>query len=282
LGVGEVTLSARWLAAELLLFCGGSVLTLLSIGVLVNLLQVGYRVTPQVLSIRWDRLSPERGWNRLVSMDGFIRALSLLVKLALATGVAWGVVSSRWDEMQRQSRGSLEQSVGLAWDATASVAIGMALAGLAWAGADYLYRWWRHEQQLRMTKQETKDEAKHEEGHPQVRSRMRSAHKQALQRKALRDVPQATIVVTNPTHIAVALKYELGQPGAPRVVAKGKGAFARRIIRTARDSGVPVQESKPLARALYRQVSIGQEIPFELFHIVAELLSRLYRRKQAG
>lgn len=282
LGRLEAGLFGRWLAAESLIVCGGVVLVLMSVGLLASGLQVGFRITPQALGIQWDRLSPTNGWNRLMSLDGAVRAASLLVKLVLAGSVAYLVLTSRDRDLRLGGGGSLEHSVHVGWDIAASVAIGISIAGLAWAGADYLYRWWRHEQQLRMTKQEIKEEAKREDGDPQVKSRIKSAHRQALQRKSLRDVPTATVVVTNPTHIAVALKYELGQPGAPRVVAKGKGAFAQRIMRLARENGVPVQEAKPLARALYKRVAVGQEIPFELFHIVAEILTRLYRRRQAG
>jgi flagellar biosynthetic protein FlhB len=275
-------LLGRWLAVESLLLCGGCVLVLMSVGLLVNGLQVGLRITPQALAIKWERLSPSSGWSKLMSLDGVVRALSLLVKLVLAASVAYLVLRSRGNELFRGGGGSLEHSIHVAWDVAASVAIGVSIAGLAWAGADFLYRWWRHEQQLRMSKQEIKEETKREDGDPQVRGRIKAAHRQALQRKSLRDVPGATVVVTNPTHIAVALKYELGQAGAPRVVAKGKGAFAQRIMQLARENGVPVQEAKPLARALYKRVAVGQEIPFELFHIVAEILTRLYRRRQAG
>lgn len=282
LGSVEADFIGRWMAAQSLWLAGGCVLVLMTVGLLATGLQTGFRVTPRALAWRWERLDPAAGWSRLVSLDGFVRALSLLVKLGLTLSAAGMIFAGRWEELRQQLRGTLEQSIAAAWDCTASVAIAVSLTGLVWAGADYLYRWWRHEQQLRMSRQEIKDEAKQEDGNPQVRQRIKSAHQQALIRKSLRVVPQATLVVTNPTHIAVALRYDVGQPGAPKVVAKGKGALAQRIIRLAREHGVPIQEAKPVARALYRQANIGQEIPFELFHVVAEILSRLYRRRQTG
>lgn len=282
LGFAESAVWGRWMASNALLLTGGAVVLVLSAGLLASGLQVGFRITPQALSIKWERLSFSNGWNRLASMDGFVRGLSLLVKFLLVMTIAGFLLAGRWDEWRGLVRGTLHDSIGQAWDAVAAVAIAVSFGGLAWAAADYLYRWWRHEQQLRMTRQELKDEIKRDEGDQQLRGRIRNAQKQATVRKSLQAVPEASIVITNPTHFAVALKYELGQSGAPRVVAKGKGALALRIRQIALDHGVPVHEAKPLARALYRQVPIGGEIPFELFHIVAEILSRLYRRKQAG
>lgn len=281
-GFAETVVWGKWLCANLLWLSGGILAAVLTLGLLVSGLQVGFRFTPAALSLKWSRLSPAEGWKRLVSLDGFVRGLSTLMKLTLAVSVGVFVLASRWEEIRIRAQGTLRDAVVLAWDVAASVAVAISAAALLWAAADYLYRWWRHEQQLRMTRQELKDELKHDEGNPQQRAHMRSVHKQAAARRALKHVPDATIVITNPTHIAVALQYTIGQAGAPRVVAKGTGALARRIVRIAREHGVPVQEFKPLARALYRQAPIGGEIPLELYHVVAEILSRLYRRRRAG
>lgn len=281
-GVGETLVWGRWFSWQLLLLTGGIVAAVAATGLLAGGLQVGLRLTPKTLAVNWSRLSPANGWKRLMSLDGVLRGVSTLMKLTLAVSLGVFVLASRWDEVRYGGHGSLREVAGLAWDVTAGLAVAIAAASLVWAAADYLYRWWRHEQQLRMTRQELKDELKNEEGDPQLRARRRSAHKLAAARKALQQVPEATVVITNPTHIAVALKYTLGQPGAPRVIAKGAGALARRIVQIAREHGVPVQEMKPLARALYRQVNIGQQIPVELYHVVAEILSQLYRRKRTG
>lgn len=281
-GIWESVVWGRWFCWNLLLTSGGVLGGMLVLGLTASALQVGVRVTPQALSLKWERLSPVAGWGKLFSMDGAVRGLNTLMKLALATCIGGFVIAGRWNEIRYQSQAGMAESLRLAWDITASIAIAISAGALLWAGADYLYRWWRHEQQLRMTRQELKDEMKHEDLDPQVKARMKQAHRQAAARRALKQVPQATLVVTNPTHIAVALQYRIGQAGAPRVIAKGSGALARRIVKIARENGVPVQEMKPLARALYKQVPIGQEIPWELYHVVAEILSRLYRRKRAG
>ncbi|MFV0443674.1 MAG: EscU/YscU/HrcU family type III secretion system export apparatus switch protein, partial [Planctomycetaceae bacterium] len=126
------------------------------------------------------------------------------------------------------------------------------------------------------------DEAKEEQGDPQIRSQRRARQRDAANRKSLRAVPDATLVVTNPTHYAIALQYRPGQSGAPRVVAKGKGRLALRIRELATQHGVPILEQKPLARALYRLAEVGREIPIELYQAVAEILAQLYRRKQAA
>jgi flagellar biosynthetic protein FlhB len=148
---------------------------------------------------------------------------------------------------------------------------------LAIGMADFLFQRWQHEQDLMMTKQEVRDESKQEEGDPQIRGRRRRMARENLKLQMLRHVPEATVVLTNPTHYAVALKYDRDTMTAPRLIAKGKDAFARRIADLARQHDIPVLERKPLARAIYASVEVDQEIPPNLYRAIAEILAYLYR-----
>jgi flagellar biosynthetic protein FlhB len=142
---------------------------------------------------------------------------------------------------------------------------------------DYVWQLWRFEQSLRMSKQELKEEVKREEGDPQVKMRVRRLQREAATKRMMLDVPKATVVVTNPTHLAVALRYEKGEGAAPKVIAKGADHMAAKIIAAARKHGVPVLERKPVAQALFKSVKVGQEIPMGLYHVVAEILAYVYK-----
>jgi flagellar biosynthetic protein FlhB len=146
------------------------------------------------------------------------------------------------------------------------------------AALDFFFQQWKHERDLRMTKQEVKDELKQREGDPIVRSRIRAAQREMAMRRMMQAVPEATVVITNPTHFAVAIKFERSMH-APKVVAKGADRVARRIREIAEQNNVPLIEQKPLARALYKDVEIGQHVPVELYQAVAEVLAYVYRLK---
>ncbi|MBI3636878.1 MAG: EscU/YscU/HrcU family type III secretion system export apparatus switch protein, partial [Candidatus Rokubacteria bacterium] len=146
----------------------------------------------------------------------------------------------------------------------------------ALAALDYGYQRWSHRRGLRMTREEVKEEMKQAEGDPQIRARFRSLHRQYAMRRMMTAVPKADVVVTNPTHLAIALKYDAGSMKAPKVVAKGARLIAERIRQVARQSGVPVVEHKPLAQALYKAVPVGGEIPGRLYRAVAEILAYVW------
>jgi flagellar biosynthetic protein FlhB len=282
LGVAETAVWGRWLGSNLLWLTCGLWAATAAIGLLATGVQVGVRMNPGALALKWERLSPTSGWQKLFSLDGAMRGFGACMKAVLVGSLTVMVLSNRWEEVRRAPMASLSGAVAIGWDVIASAAIAISLGTLAWAAADYFYRWWRQEQDLKMSRQELADEIKQDEGHPQLRARMRKLQRDAATRKSLKTVPEATIVLTNPTHLAVALQYRLGYAEAPRVLAKGKGALAKRIVRIARQHGIPVEEAKPVARALYKYVPVGHEIPTNLYHIVAEVLARLYQRKRAG
>lgn len=245
-------------------------------------LQAGFHILPNLLTLNWEKLSPANGWNRILSTSAWMRTFIALLKLAAVVFVAYWVLKGRAGQIGRVGEMGLANSTAQAWNMITHLAL--AIAGmLALIGsADYLYQRWRFENSLRMSRQELKEELKREEGDPQIKARIRKLQRETAQKRMMENVPTATVVITNPTHYAVALKYERGSMGAPKVVAKGAGFIALRIMALARRHAVPVVERKLLAQALYKAVKVGQEIPAALYYVVAEVLAYIYRLRGVG
>jgi flagellar biosynthesis protein FlhB len=243
----------------------------------VMVLQVGFHFTPDLLTINPERLSLAEGAGRMFSLGGLWRGLSAVLKLGALSWVAWVVVSGRRHEMVALGQYDLSAAVGITWGMTVRLALTAGGTMVALGAADYGYKWFQLEQSLKMSKQELIDEHKQDEGDPQVKARIRKMGRELSQRRMMRDVPAATVVITNPTHFAVALRYDKDRQSAPRVVAKGAGHVAKRIVEAARRHAVPVIERKAVARALFKAVKVGQDIPMALYQAVAEVLAFVYR-----
>ena len=240
--------------------------------------QVGFAVTPEALTPQWERLNPASGLKRLFSRRSTIELFKGLLKLGLIGGICWGTL-----------RGAFETGVFLRLaqmpltDTMATVGallwtLGLRSAGVLFvlAAADFAYQKYEHEKSLRMSMSEIKQEMKQSDGDPHTKGRIRRLQREMSKRRMMQDVPKATVIVTNPTHYAVALQYEAGM-GAPKVVAKGQDEVARRIREIARENNVPLVENKPLAQALHRAVEIGHEIPGDLYESVAQVLAFVFR-----
>jgi flagellar biosynthetic protein FlhB len=177
---------------------------------------------------------------------------------------------------------SVRSIAAAGWNLGLGICISLAGITIALALIDYLIRWFRHEQKLMMTREEIKQEQKDDSGDPHLKAAIRRKQREARKQMSTKDVASATVVIKNPTHFAVAIQYEPGRMRAPKVVAKGAGAFALNIIRIANQHSVPVLERKPLARALFKSCSVGQEIPLEFFMAIAEIIGELYRQKRSA
>ncbi len=285
-GAGGAVQSWVWLAVKNLAF---GMLPLLGVvvvvAILANVVQVGLHLTPKKLQPSLKSLNPISGFKKLFFESKTYVGFGMnLLKLGIVASVAWWSVSTSLPSilaLQHVESGTL---VGAAGWCVFVVGLKVALALLVLSLLDFAYQKWQHEQKLKMTKQQVKDEMKNMDGDPQMKARRRQmAIQQSM--KGIRDgVPQADVVVTNPTHFAVAIKYDEGKMHAPRVVAKGGDLLAMRIRETAVANGVPIVERPPLARALFRSVEVGQEIPEDFYSAVAELLAYVYRldRELAG
>jgi flagellar biosynthetic protein FlhB len=262
---------------------------LLLIAVVCNALQVGLRFNPAKLQPSLAALNPFKGFGRVFSMSGRspVQGLMTLLKFLAICGVAYSAVHDRMAAIVGCQAMDYMEVFRLGATTVYEVALRIGVALLILAIVDYLYQRWKLERDLKMTKQEVKDEMRSMEGDPKLKMRRRQIAMQIAHNRLKKDVPTADVVVTNPTEFAVALKYDADTMRAPRVIAKGQGQMAMRIRQLAIAAGVPILERKPLARALYKLVEVGQEIPEDLYATVAEILAYVYEltgkvgRKQA-
>jgi len=273
---------AQWVAMQLVIAAGIVSIAVISLTVMAGMMQTGVRVTMVSMQLKWDRLFSAQGLTKLWSIDSLTKTLTVLVKLSVITLVSAIAASQQLAALHALGGSTLQQVTGLGAGVVVRVLWSATGAALAIGLADYAWLLWRREQRLKMTKQEMKQEMKEEGGDPHLKARMRKMQREMSKRKGLKDVPGATVILTNPTHYAVALKYDKNSAAAPIVVAKGSDALAKQIVRLAKKHGVPVLERKPLTRALYKYVEVGKEIPSEFYQMVAEILAFLYRQKKAG
>jgi len=250
------------------------------VGVGTHGFQGGWSFAAGALRLNWSRLNPSNGLKRFGMMQTGVETLKTMVSVAAISYLAWRVVQA-----------VLSQAVSIAWQTPLGAAVlawehaDSLLWRVAWALGvlalgDYALQKYRHLHSLRMSKAEIKEEAKLMEGSPENKRRVRRAQVQMARRRMMADVARATVVITNPTHYAVALQYTRDTMAAPIVLAKGADHIALRIRQEARAHGVPIVENKPLAQTLYRTAEIGQTIPAPLFGAVAEVLAYLVRIKQ--
>jgi len=243
-----------------------------------SLLQVGFLFTTGPLTPDFDRLNPVSGLGRLFSIRGLIRILSGLLKVAAVGLVVFWTMWAERVRLVELSGLAFEQILGVAVELMLTLSLRAALVLLVLAVFEYGFQRWQHERDLRMSKREIREELKRYEGDPRIRERRRAIQQQLALQRMILGVPNATVVITNPTHLAVAVRYEKSME-APVVVAKGAELLARRIREAAQDHGIPIVERKDLARALYRSVDVGQSIPPDLYQAVAEILAYVYRLK---
>lgn len=261
---------------DLLYIVVPTALGFMALNTLVTVGQVGLRFSPKALAPQLSRLNPRQGLKRLVSVQGLWEGAKAAIKLALVALVAWRGFVSLLNVLVSASSADLGQTVSTAAGAVLAVMRSVALAGLGLAAADYLLQRRRMMTGLMMTKQEVKDELRQADGDPHVKGRIRQAQRRLSRMRMMSEVTRADVVAVNPTHYAVAIRYDRDGSGAPRVVAKGTDHVALRIREVAAGAGVPVVEDPPLARALHGACEIDGEIPYHLYLAVARLLAFVY------
>ena len=255
-------------------FIFGVVITLL-----VSIYQVGWKVTSKPLQPKLDKFNPINGFKRIFSKDSLFELIKSIFKIGLIAYVAYTSISGHKDDLFVLYGITLQQAVGLVGEIIINAGLKISIVYLLVGIADFAYHKHKFNEDMKMTKQEVKDEYKNAEGDPQVKGRQRARMREASQRRMMQDVPKADVVITNPTHLAVAIKYEPQESKAPVVLAKGEDYLAEKIKETARENNVEIVENKPLARMLYHNVDIGSEIPPELYQSVAEVLAMVYKLK---
>lgn len=248
-------------------------------GVCASVFQVGFLFVPSRLMPDFKRLSPLSGFKRIVSLTGAVKLGFSLFKVAVVSAVAATVLYLRHEEVLFASALSAPKLATLMIDIALSTALWVGIALFTLALFDFAYQKWKHEQDLRMTRQEVQDEMKNLQGDPQVIARRRAIQRQMALNRIGDKVPQADVIVTNPTELAVAIQYDPEEMAAPIVVAKGAGVLAQRIRRLALENNIPVVERKPLAQLLYKEVDMGRPVPDESYAAVAEVLAYVYQLK---
>ncbi|MCP4548765.1 MAG: flagellar biosynthesis protein FlhB [bacterium] len=255
---------------------------LLVVAVGGSVMQVGFNLNGDLLTPKPERINPLSGFKRIFSKRTFFEMIKSIVKMTLLLTIAWKTLEGEQDKIVGLAELDLVPALAVLGKVIGKMAGRIMILLVILAISDYAYQRWHHEQDIMMTKQELKEEYKETEGDPMLKSRVRALQREIAMRRMMEDVKEADVVVTNPTHYAVALKYEEGMR-APTVMAKGKDKVAQKIKETARENKIPVVENKPLARAIFAKCKVGDSIPLELFEAVAELLAVVFRaRAQAA
>lgn len=252
---------------------------LLATGVVVTLAQTGPLWVTERPFFDVTRVNPLTGLKRLFSAQGVIEFGRALLKLLVVGWVAYGFLQENASSILALSQMPLREGMALWGGMAYGLALRVGGSYLLLAAADYFYQRWNLMRSLKMTKEEIKEEMRNQEGDPILKGRIRGEQRRFARQRMMSKVPKADVVITNPTHFAVALQYEREHMRAPHVVAKGAALIALRIRETAREAGVPIVENPPLARSLYRLAELDQEVPPELYRAVAEVLAFVYRLK---
>ncbi|MPM67523.1 Flagellar biosynthetic protein FlhB [bioreactor metagenome] len=250
------------------------------ISVILSGVQTRFKFTFSLLRPKLSRINPISGLKNIFSAKSFVELLKSLIKVTVIAIVLYTEIKTDIKQIINLPASETEEII--TWIAKTAYGIVMKTAVIMgiFGAADYLYQWWSYERKIRMTKQEVKDEYKKLEGDPQVKGRIKEIQRKLSAMRMMQMVPKADVVIRNPTHYAVALKYEQKKDAAPIVIAKGKDYVAFKIIATAEKSGVYITENRPLARGLYESVELNQKIPEQYYKAVADILAFLYKLKK--
>lgn len=249
------------------------------VGIITNVVQVGWLPTTKPLKPKLSKLNPISGFKRMFSMQSLVTLIKSLAKLAVVGLVVYNMMSSRLNDIPSLLNMSLFSSLLFVGNMVIDMALAVGALFIIVAALDYAYTRYAHFKKLRMTKQEVKDEYKQTEGDPFIKGKIRQKMREVSMRRMMQNVPEADVVITNPTHYAVALRYNNTIDKAPVVVAKGVDFMAKRIKEKAQENHIAVVENPPLARTLYAEVDVGEEIPYELWESVVEILAYVFKLK---
>ena len=244
-----------------------------------SVVQVGWQISFKPLEPKLSKFNPVNGFKRMFSKESLFNLLMAVIKISLIFYIAYISIRDQANNLFILYEISLRQALSLIFEIIVDTGIKISIVYLILGFVDYFYQRWKFADDMKMTKQEVKDEYKNTEGDPKIKGQQKRRMQEASQRRMMSNVPQADVVITNPTHLAVAIKYDNTVDEAPRVVAKGADYVAAKIREKAKEAHVPIVENKPLARALYATVEVDQTIPPELYQAVAEILAVVYTNR---
>ena len=272
-----------WIKSEivdLILIAAPLMIVAVVIAIVFNIAQVKWKPTAKPLKPKPDKINPLKGMKRLFSKDKIMELLKSVAKVCVLSYVVYDTLKDEYGLLFQFYRYEIGEAVLTIGNLVINIGIKIAACFLVIAAVDYFYQKRKFAEDMKMTKQEIKDEFKNSEGDPQIKGKIRAKMREASQRRMMDSVPDADVVITNPTHLAVALKYDREASSAPIVVAKGADYVAQKIKEIATENHVEIVENKPVARMLYYNVDLDQEIPPELYQAVAEILAYVYGLKQ--
>ncbi len=246
------------------------------IAFLSDAVQVGWKPTGKTMQPKFSKINPLSGFKKIFSINAIVELIKSLAKIGLIIYICYNYLEDKWGLLFRLYNMPLTQALQLAAETVTDLGIRISAVYMVIALADFIYQKVKFSQDMKMSKQEIKDEYKQQEGDPQIKGKIRQRMREASQRRMMQDLPQADVVITNPTHYAVAIKYDAEVSDAPIVIAKGEDYLAARIKEVAKENHIEIVENKPLARMLYANVDIGQAVPPELYQAVAEVLAFVY------
>ncbi|MBW2012815.1 MAG: flagellar biosynthesis protein FlhB [Deltaproteobacteria bacterium] len=245
--------------------------------ILSNIMQVGFVLSGESIIPKLSKIDPIKGFGRLFSKQGFMELFKSLIKLVVVSGIAYVTVKSEMNNVAHLGEMELNVIFSYIFMVFFKIFIRCGMAMIVLVIIDYAFQKWEFENRNKMTKQEVKDEFKRTEGDPLIKSRIKSIQMEMARKRMMQAVPEADVVITNPTHFAAALKYDSSTMNAPKLIAKGAGKIAEKIKKLAEEHDIPIVENRELARNLNSLVEIGQEIPQVLFQAVAEILAYIYK-----
>ncbi|WP_432400537.1 flagellar biosynthesis protein FlhB [Wukongibacter sp. M2B1] len=251
----------------------------LAVGLICSYMQVGVLFTTKTLAIKLDKLNPISGFKRMFSLKSIVELVKALLKIAILLSVTVNYLIKEYNNILNVFDMDLGQIMAYLWNVVFVITMRCSIILLILAVLDYFYKKWEFEKELKMSKHEVKQEYKQTEGDPQIKSKIKQKQRQIAMSRMMQDVPKADVVITNPTHFAVALAYNDEGYQAPKVIAKGQDLIAQNIKKIANENNIPLYENKPLARKLFSTVDIGEFIPPDLYHAVAEVLAYIYSLK---
>lgn len=247
------------------------------LGIIPTIAQTRGLFTMKAMKPKFSRLNPLEGIKKMFSLQSLVGIVKGLVEVIAIGVLVFNEISDRMPRILALVDAGVMQGIAFAAVSIYDLVMTICIVLVFVAAADFLFQWWQFEKKLKMSKQEVKDEFKQMEGDPQIKGKIKQRQREMAQSRMMQEVPTADVVIRNPTHYAVALRYDQDKNRAPQVIAKGKDLLALRIVKIAEENNVYCMENPPLARALYSQVDLGREIPYELYDAVAEVLTTVYR-----
>jgi len=279
LSINNVMSLAVEYGIDILLLLAPVFLTVVVMALAANLMQVGFMLTGESLKPKFSKLDPIKGFKNIFSVRSLVEFAKSILKLVIIGFLVYQTLRGAIADIGKLSEVNIEKTFHFVASLTMTLGLKIGAALFVMAALDFLYQKYEFEKSIRMSKQDIKDEYKKMEGDPLIKGKIRERQRRMAMQRMMQEVPKADVVITNPTHFAVALKYEGSNMEAPQIVAKGQDFVALRIKEIAKENGVITMENKPLARALFQRSEIGDSIPADLFQAVAEVLAYVYKLK---